>query len=299
MHPMDVFQSFQHIHDLHRHETAVLFRQWRNAVADLGAILLGEMDTRDVPRFAEFVAGGDALHAAFVLQVGLGDWEPVTILETMLNYQVTAKGGCAWEVSNHDQARAVSRYGGGAQGLRRALALTSLMAVFDGMLFVYQGEELGLPDAVLMGPVEDPMSSRNGEGMWSRDVSRGPMPWTSAPVNGFTTADAAWLSTAPLPAEFTAEQQVADPASTWHRYQAMIALRRQHPQLWQAPFELVEHGTEHLVIRRGNLLVVANLGEQPVEVPAVAGATAVFSSDALPSGTTVAPESTVVFATAG
>ena len=180
MHPMDVFASFQHIHDLHRHETAVLFRQWRDAVDDLGAVLVGEMDTRDVDRFSEYVKDGNALHAAFVLQVGLSEWEPEATVTTMLEYQAKSNGGAAWEVSNHDQARAVSRYGGGELGLRRTLALTTLMGAFDGLLFLYQGEELGLPDANVLGHIEDPMSARNGAGMWSRDVARGPMPWSCA-----------------------------------------------------------------------------------------------------------------------
>jgi len=294
MHPQEVFQSFQHIHDLHRHETALLFRQWRTAVADLGSILLGEMDTRDVPRFAEFVADGTALHAGFVLQVGLGEWHPAHIIATMLEYQAMADGGCAWEVSNHDQARAVSRYGGGEQGLSRAMALTALMTVFDGMVFVYQGEELGLPDAELLGAIEDPMSSRNGEGVWSRDVSRGPMPWTEGPVNGFTTAAAAWLATAPVPPQLTAEHQVGTVGSTWHRYQQLIGLRRQYPALWHEPFQLVEQGAEHLVARRGSLLVVANLGEDPVTVAALAGQPVVYCTGAVPVGATVAAECTVI-----
>ncbi len=186
MHPMEVFASFEHIHDLHRIETAHLFRQWRDAVADLGAVLVGEMDTRDVDRFAEFVAKGDALHAGFVLQVGLTEWDPADTIATMLQYQEKSNGGTAWEVSNHDQARAVSRYGGGEVGLRRTLALTTLMGAFDGMLFLYQGEELGLPDAVVIGHAEDPMAARNGEGMWSRDVARGPMPWNIDADKGFT-----------------------------------------------------------------------------------------------------------------
>ena len=299
MHPMDVFASFQHIYDLHRHETAVLFQQWRTAVEDLGAVLIGEMDTRDVDRFAEYVKDGTALHAAFVLQVGLTEWSPSSTLETMLEYQAKSNGGTAWEVCNHDQARAVSRYGGGEVGLRRTLALTTLMCGFDGMLFLYQGEELGLPDAVVLGHVEDPMSSRNGEGLWSRDVARGPMPWTSAPVNGFTTAPAAWLATAPLPGELTAQAQQGAADSTWQRYHRLAMLRTQYPALWQEPFEVVEHGDHHLVVARGNLRIIANLGAQPIAVPAAWVVDILFESadDAVHLTTDhaqVAPEATVI-----
>ena len=292
MHPMDVFASFQHIHDLHRHETAVLFRQWRDAVRAKGSVLLGEMDTRNVDRFAEFVADGTALHAGFVLQLGLDTWHPTHILDTMLEYQEKAHGGCAWEVSNHDQARAVSRFGGGATGLRRTTALSTLMLAFDGMFFVYQGEELGLPDAELVGHVEDPMSARNGEGMWTRDVARGPMPWTGGPHNGFTTAPEAWIATAPLPPSLTVEQQRDDVTSTWHRYRQMVGLRKAHPAIWEAPFELLRRDGDLLVIARGPYVVACNLGGSPVDVPELHGTTLVFDSatpSTPPAGTPSTP----------
>jgi alpha-glucosidase len=278
MHPMEVFASFQHIHDLHRHETAVLFQQWRTAVAEEGAVLVGEMDTRDVDRFAEYVKDGNALHAAFVLQVGLSAWEPEATVTTMLQYQAKSNGGAAWEVSNHDQARAVSRYGGGELGLRRTLALSALMCAFDGMFFVYQGEELGLPDARVLGHIEDPMSARNGEGMWSRDVARGPMPWSTDQDKGFTSAAVAWLHTEALPAELTADFQTDSPHSTWQRYRQLVGMRKLHPALWKEPFEVLEQGPAHLVIARGNLRIVGNLGASAVAAPVLDGAEILFQS---------------------
>ena len=299
MHPMEVFASFQHIHDLHRHETAVLFQQWRTAVAEQGAVLVGEMDTRDVDRFSEYVKDGNALHAAFVLQVGLSAWEPETTITTMLQYQAKSNGGAAWEVSNHDQARAVSRYGGGDVGLRRTLALSTLMCAFDGMFFVYQGEELGLPDAQILGHVEDPMSARNGDGMWSRDVARGPMPWSTDPDKGFTSAPAAWLQTEDLPASLTADHQTDSPHSTWQRYHQLVGLRKAHPALWQSPFTVLEQGAEHLVIARGDLRIVCNLGARPVPAPALNGAAILFQStdgavQVVDGSSVVAHEATVV-----
>ena len=278
MDPMEIFASFRHIYDLHRHETAVLFRQWRDAVDDLGAVLVGEMDTRKVDRFAEYVKDQNALHAAFVLQVGLTEWQPEITINTMLEYQAKSNGGTAWEVSNHDQARAVSRYGGGDLGLRRALALTTLMSAFDGMLFIYQGEELGLPDAVVVGTIEDPMSARNGEGVWSRDVARGPMPWSVEPEKGFTSAATAWLQTAALPVELTADFQTDSPHSTWHTYRELIGLRKQHPALWQSWFEVLAHGDGHLTVGRGDLRIVSNLTDAPIASPFLDGSEVIFRS---------------------
>lgn len=278
MHPMEVFASFDHVHDLHRQETAVLFQQWRHALADHDAVLVGEMDTRDVDRFSAYVKDQNALHAAFVLQVGLSSWAPEATIETMLEYQDKANGGAAWEVSNHDQARAVSRYGGGEIGLRRTRALTTLMCAFDGMVFVYQGEELGLPDAEVVGHVEDPMSSRNGEGTWSRDVARGPMPWSIDASDGFTSAPAAWLQTKPVPVALTVEYQLDSPDSTWHAYRRLIGLRKQQPALWQAPFEVLDRADEYIVIGRGDLRIVSNLSSSAVAAAALNDIELVFES---------------------
>ncbi len=299
MHPMQVFTAFEHVHDLHRRETAMMFRQWRTVADEAGSVLVGEMDTRSVDRFAEFVGGGTALHAGFVLQLGTEGWNPARVLDTMVEYQAKADGGCAWEISNHDQARAVSRYGGGEQGLRRSLALSALMLAFDGMFFLYQGEELGLPDAVLTGEVADPMSARNGEGMWSRDVARGPMPWTTGPLHGFTTAGEAWLRTAPLPPALTVEHQLDDGDSTWHQYRALVGLRKQYPLLWQAPFSATRPRPDALIVRRGPLAVVADLGAEPLQVEGLSGATLLHSTGDTAtqsgSGVVVAGETTALF----
>jgi alpha-glucosidase len=234
--------------------------------------------TSDRGGLAEYVKDGNALHAAFVLQVGLTDWAPESTITTMLEYQAKSNGGTAWEVSNHDQARAVSRYGGGELGLRRTLALTTLMCAFDGMLFLYQGEELGLPDAQVVGRIEDPMSARNGTGVWSRDVARGPMPWSYDEADSFTTAPRAWLHTEPVAVQLTATFQTDSPDSTWSRYRRLVALRKANPSLWQAPFQLIERGPSHLVIGRGDLRIVANLGIEPCPAPALDTADIIFQS---------------------
>ncbi len=180
MHPTDVFMSFDHLYDLHQSETAEVFRQWRKVVAPYGAVLLGEMDTRNIDRFAEYVARRDALDLGFVLKIGLTGWDPDEQINDVLQYLHAAGGGAAWEVSNHDQARAVSRFaaesGGAESGLRRTTALSAAMVALDGMTFIYQGEELGLPDAVLLGHTEDPMSAAGG---WGRDVARAASPGTA------------------------------------------------------------------------------------------------------------------------
>lgn len=263
MHPKDVFASFDHVHDLHRPETTKIFETWRTVVEPYDAVLLGEMDVRNIERFTEYVGGG-GLDAGFVLKLASSRWEPATILSDLLTYERAALGGAAWAVSNHDQPRAVSRYGDGQVGARRAAAVTTLMLALDGITFLYQGDELGLPDAVLTGVAMDPVSTRNG-GAAGRDCARGPVPWDSTAVNGFTTAPVAWLETAPLPESLTAQGQIGEAGSTWERYRAMLDLRRRLPDLWSEPFEIFDRQATSLVIFRGPLTVIANLDDKAFE----------------------------------
>ncbi|MEO6123315.1 MAG: alpha-amylase family glycosyl hydrolase [Ilumatobacteraceae bacterium] len=261
MHPTEVFESFDHIYDLHRIETTLIYQRWHEELAPFGTILLGEMDTANIERFNEYVGTGAGLDGGFVLTVSSLLWHPKTIISDLLTFANAANGGAAWALSNHDQPRVGSRFGGGDNGVHRALAAMTIMIALDGITFLYQAEELGLPNAVVVGANQDPISTRN-EGAAGRDVARGPVPWTDGPNNGFTTAGVTWLETEALPVELTVAAQIADPNSHHHRYQQMIALRKRLPQLWQQPMEVVLRTDTELIIRRGDLTVVANLGPE-------------------------------------
>ncbi|MEO7397009.1 MAG: alpha-amylase family glycosyl hydrolase, partial [Ilumatobacteraceae bacterium] len=158
MHPLEVFMSFEHVHDLNRPETNEIYRRWQREVAPYGAVLFGEIDTRDLERFGALVGDGSGLQGGFVLEISSMLWDPATIISNLLTYARAANGGAAWALSNHDQPRAVSRFGGGQRGLDRTIAVTALMLAIDGITFLYQGEELGLADAVVSGDSEDPLT---------------------------------------------------------------------------------------------------------------------------------------------
>ena len=103
-----------------------------------------------------------------------------------------------WRLSNHDVEREVSRYGGGSVGLARAKAMALVMLALPGPVFVYNGEELGLPNVDLPDEVlQDPVWERSSHAERGRDGCRVPMPWEgSAPPFGFSTDDDTWL---PMP----------------------------------------------------------------------------------------------------
>src|SRR5205823_11797530 len=105
-----------------------------------------------------------------------------------------------WTLSNHDVVRHVTRYGGGEVGTRRARAMALVELALPGVIYLYNGEELGLPDADLPDDaLQDPIWELSGHTRRGRDRCRVPIPWEgSAPGYGFTTGDP-WL---PIPPEY-------------------------------------------------------------------------------------------------
>ncbi len=95
-----------------------------------------------------------------------------------------------WVLSSHDAVRPVTRYGGGQVGERRARAAALLMLALPGAAYVYQGEELGLPQVELADDrLRDPLWERSGHQERGRDGCRVPLPWEGdAAPYGFSTA---------------------------------------------------------------------------------------------------------------
>jgi alpha-glucosidase len=149
-------------------------------------------------------------------------------------------------LSNHDTVRVVTRYGsvtGGSRradgeglqvdlevGLRRARAAALLMLALPGVAYVYQGEELGLPEVEDLpdDARQDPIWRRSGGTIVGRDGCRVPLPWSDeGPGLGFSSVEP-WL---PQPADWAAlavTAQATDPSSTLSLYRSAIALRRRH-----------------------------------------------------------------------
>ena len=198
-----------------------------------------------------------------------------------------------WTLSNHDVMRHTTRYGlpndidwrvwpitGPADlldaelGLRRARAAGLLLMALPGSVYLYQGEELGLPDVWDLPPevLDDPVWENSGHQQKGRDGCRVPLPWTiDGPSFGFGS-DSAWL---PQPPEFgalSAEAQAADDDSTLSMYRRALALRDEHFTADET-FTWIdldgEGAAESLAFRRGSgAICVVNFGEDPVALPA-------------------------------
>jgi alpha-glucosidase len=267
--PSEVFASFDHRYDLDQDDNVDIHRRWRRVVEPYGAILIGEVGVPDPERLARYTRGGEGLTCVFYLEPAGLRWEPSRIIGMLRQAHELEPERLAWALDSHDAARSATRFGGGDRGASRSLAVTTLMFGLGGMPFVYQGQELGLENGVVDPEhLADPIALRNA-GASGRDGTRTPMPWEPGPADGFTTGTP-WLPAEPRRPEETVQVQEATPDSWLHRHRDLITARGSLPDLWGAPAQWLETGSDEVgVVRRGGAVVVANLSasEATVELP--------------------------------
>ncbi len=274
-----------------------VYRAWRG-VADSypePKLLVGEVWLPDVSRFAQYLRA-DELHTAFNFDFMTRPWQASALQESIdgtLRSHRSVDAPPTWVLSNHDVTRPVTRYGRSdtsfsfatkrfgqpsdtCLGTRRARAAALLTAALPGSLYLYQGDELGLPEAELpVAAITDPMHFRSGGVDPGREGCRVPLPWTSTGRSfGFSSSDASpWL---PQPANWGAYAvagQLDDPRSMLSLYRSVLALRRREPALATDDFAWVDRGSGVLAFRRGgptgpHLECWVNFGPGPVPVPA-------------------------------
>jgi alpha-glucosidase len=269
-----------------------IYQQWR-AVLDGypgGRVLVAEAWVQPAERLARYVRP-DEMHQAFNFEYLDAPWsaDPLRkVIEQSLAANDAVGATTTWVLSNHDVVRHPTRLGypvGGtrphgvgiedpqpdtALGLRRARAATLQMLALPGSAYLYQGEELGLPEHTTMPDEyrQDPAWFRSGHAEKGRDGCRVPIPWEAdAPSYGFGPADASWLPQPPVWAEYALDRQRDVPGSTYELYRSALRLRRAH-RLGDAGLTWVDAPADVLAFRSGDVLVMTNFGDSPAELPA-------------------------------
>jgi alpha-glucosidase len=265
-------------------EVHEVYRRWRRIAEKYQPhrLLVGEVNLE--PARAARYTRADEMHQAFAFAfVHLG-WDPAAWAAVGTELEAARKLHGAtptWALENHDIVRSATRFGGGERGTLRARAGLLAILGLPGAAYLYQGQELGLPEAdVPLDARVDPMWARGGV---CRDGARVPLPWTEDPAlsHGFSLGEPAsdepaskpWL---PLPRDWgrhAIERQQDDPESTQALVISALALRR---QLWEAGvFTADDGGTWHvedgnlLICERGpDFFVAIAMGTEPVRLPA-------------------------------
>lgn len=222
------------------------------------------------PAMKLFTAGERRFHTAYGFNFLYADsFSPPLIRSVLESWQDDEAGGWpSWAFSNHDAPRAVSRWVAESERVIGAQLAMLLLVSLRGNIFLYQGEELGLPQASIpFEDLRDPEAIANWPLTLGRDGARTPIPWSSqGPYAGFS-GTRPWL---PIPAEHLAlavEKQETDAGSQLAVTRRLIALRNSHPALRFGSLRVIEASAAVLVIERvsgdEHLLCLFNFGGAP------------------------------------
>lgn len=271
-----------------------IYRDWNRVLAEYDGdrALCAEAWLPTVDRTALWVRP-DEMHQAFNFPYLMTGWDAAELREVIsesLRAFPAVGAPATWVLSNHDVVRHASRLALTAEnpqghgigpdspgqpipevGLRRARAATTIMLALPGSAYLFQGEELGLPEVIHLPDEtrQDPTWFRTDGERYGRDGCRVPIPWVAdAPAYGFSPSGASWL---PQPEEWATlarSVQEADPDSTLWLYRSLLATRRAHALGTGALEWLNGHGDDVVAFRNGDVTVIANLGSEPVDLPA-------------------------------
>ncbi len=234
-----------------------------------GTTSLGEVSSEDsVASMAEYV-GPERLHMSYSFELLTDDFNATYIRSTVENLENQLGDGWAcWAISNHDVERVVSRWGRDCYTHDLATLLTTLLCSLRGSVCIYQGEELGLPEAeVPFEQLQDPYGINFWPSFKGRDGCRTPMPWDATEFAGFSTVKP-WLPIPNSHRRLAVSRQQDDPNSTLNKFRTLLTWRKDQPALRQGDIHFIDSPEPLLAITRHcqeqHLLACFNLSNQPV-----------------------------------
>ena len=280
-----------------RDDVHEIYRGWRSLADsyDEPRVFVAEAWVHNPERLAMYVRE-DELHTAFNFDFLLTPWDPdalrASIVAAMRSHEAVGAAP-TWVLSNHDTVREVSRYARPqgirplrnlddvltlpadySIGVRRARAAALLMLALPGGAYVYQGEELGLPEVEDLpdDALRDPGWEQSGRTDRGRDGCRVPLPWSGErPPFGFSPHGAArtpWLPQPDSWSALTVESQATEHGSMLELYRSALTLRRTHPALGDGSLEWDDAPPGVLsFVRAPGFQCAVNLAAEPVQVP--------------------------------
>lgn len=285
------------VHEIHR--------RWRRVVDEYPGDQILVAEAWLDPSRAKLYVRPDEMHQSFNFHYLVTPWDAAalrTTIDTSLEADGSVGAPTTWVLSNHDTIRHATRLGhprgtdanhgrrpgdqppDRALGLRRARAATALMLALPGGAYVYQGEELGLPEVLDLPELalQDYIWRVSDGTDRGRDGCRVPLPWVhDAPSFGFGPGPRSWLPQPAWFAEYAVDRQRGRDGSTLELYRSALNLRR-NLGLGRGEIEWLEAPPEVLAMRRGAVTILANTGPRPVEVGLPTGARWVLDTTADP-----------------
>ncbi len=300
-------------------EVHQIFRGWRGILESYpnNPAMCGEAYVLPLSLMALWVRP-DEFHQTFNFRFLDSPWNAESLFET-INESFSAFDAvgapATWVLSNHDVIRHASRFGGltgrptasdgvgpldpqpdSALGLRRARAASAFMLGLPGSAYLYQGEELGLPEHTTLEDRhrQDPTFARTEGARLGRDGCRVPLPWSAGlgAANGFNSTGKSWLPQPEVYREYSRDLQENRPGSTLELYKAALRIRAELA-LGDGSFDWLPEfcSATALGFQNRNILVLHNFGATPIDLPS--GEVILVSQNGLTGKRELEPDQTV------
>ena len=274
-HPVKPYHMQQHVHDQGGARNQPIINAIRSFIDHYpGTMMVCEVGSETSDRSSLARAGaylgeaGTGAHATYSLSQMKSSGDAAAIRDGIREVEnLLPSEGFFWAFSNHDVTRVVSRWGDESEAAAK-LYLALLLSLRGGM-FIYQGEELGLPEGeVPLDRLRDPY----GRGLWpvfkGRDGCRTPMPWRgTAPNAGFSGTTSTWLPASARHAPLAVDLQAESPNSTLNFCRRFLAWRKSRPAMLHGRLVLQDAAGTVVAFERvsdaEHLLCVFNLERAP------------------------------------
>ena len=273
--PLSNPYSYQrHLHDISQPENVEFLRSLRRLVDQYpDRILLGEVsDDNALEVMAEYTSGTDKLHTAYTFEL-LGPSGGADFVRSVVRRveQGLGDGWACWALSNHDVVRCPSRWGQHEDIDAYARVLVAMLLSLRGTICLYQGEELGLPEAdVPYERLQDPYGRPFWPAYKGRDGCRTPMVWDSSRYAGFSSVDP-WLPIDPHQRARAVHAQDQADDSCLKAVRSLLRWRREQPALLNGTVTLADQSDIVLSWVRTSpeqsMLTAFNLTDKPVSAP--------------------------------
>jgi alpha-glucosidase len=257
----------RHVYDKNRPEVIGFLRRLRALLDEYpGAMAVGEVGEgkRGLELIAEYTCGGDKVHKCYSFEfLSQEPPTPESVRSLLHRFEEAAGDGwCCWSVSNHDVVRHASRWGEEAADRQAFLRMiATLLLTLKGSVCLYQGEELGLTEAVLdFTDLRDPYGIQFWPAFKGRDGCRTPMVWTAEKPDAGFTEGKPWLPVSKEHLRLAVDIQEKDGVSLLSHYRRMLAFRTGCPELVKGSIRFLGESEAVLAFERrfdGSTIVVA------------------------------------------
>jgi alpha-glucosidase len=266
----------KHLYDKTQPENVGFLHKLRSVLDEYGGrTTVGEVGdgARSLQTVAAYTNGGDKLHMCYTFDLLGPEFSAEHIRKCVTSFQsMVVDGWVCWAFSNHDVIRHVSRFAPTPED-RVAVAQLAItvLSTLRGSICLYQGEELGLPEAELaFEDLRDPYGIRFWPAFKGRDGCRTPMVWESDSAHAGFSEGKPWLPVPRQHQSLAVDRQDGDESSVLAHYRAVLAWRKAHPEMMDGDMSFIDLDEDVLAFTREKdgktLLFVINMAFTPNQV---------------------------------